>query len=114
MKSFITIPLLAALASAATVPTKSLTRRADSCEQYATVTQGDYIIYNNLWGKDNADSGKQCTGLDSINDGTVAWHTSWTWTGGAGQVKSFANAAYQFTAKTLSSVSNMDSVWKWR
>jgi xyloglucan-specific endo-beta-1,4-glucanase len=29
-------------------------------------------------------------------------------------VKSFANVALQFTAKTLESVSSIKSTWKWR
>ncbi|KAL4891686.1 putative xyloglucan-specific endo-beta-1,4-glucanase A [Aspergillus ambiguus] len=111
---------LASLASAAALNAKvltgkSLTRRADFCDQWGQVTAGNFILYNNLWGQGNADSGSQCTGLDSSggND-SIAWHTSWSWSGGAGQVKSFANAAYQFTPKQLSSLSAVPTTWKWQ
>ncbi|EAU35557.1 hypothetical protein ATEG_03755 [Aspergillus terreus NIH2624] len=91
---------LASLASAAALNAKvltgkSLTRRADFCDQWGQVTTGNFILYNNLWGQGNADSGSQCTGLDSSSgNDSIAWHTSWSWSGGAGQVKSYANAAY--------------------
>lgn len=119
MKSFIaTLSLLslalAGLGNAATIPTKTLERRADSCDQWATTTTGSYILYNNLWGQSYDTSGKQCTGLDSLSGSTIAWHTSWTWSGTANQVKSYANVALQFTAKTISSISSIKSSWKWR
>ncbi|KAL4928568.1 putative endoglucanase [Aspergillus undulatus] len=101
---------LASLASAASI---TLNRRDDFCGQYDTITEGDFILYNNLWGQDNADSGSQCTGLDSISGNTISWHTSWSWSGGEYNVKSFANAAYQFTATQLSSVSSIPTTWEW-
>ncbi|KAL4942442.1 xyloglucan-specific endo-beta-1,4-glucanase A [Aspergillus oleicola] len=101
---------LASLASAASI---NLSRRDDFCGQYDTVTGGDFILYNNLWGQDNADSGSQCTGLDSASGNTISWHTSWSWSGGEYNVKSFANAAYQFTATQLSSLSSIPTTWDW-
>ncbi|KAE8146150.1 putative xyloglucan-specific endo-beta-1,4-glucanase A [Aspergillus avenaceus] len=103
-----TTPLLfTSLASAAAL------RRSDMCGQWDTTTTSKFTLYNNLWGSGNADSGSQCTGLDSDNGNAVSWHTSWDWTGGAGQVKSFANVAYDFEAKQLSSISKIPSTWKW-
>ncbi|KAI9371513.1 concanavalin A-like lectin/glucanase domain-containing protein [Aspergillus egyptiacus] len=104
---------LASLASAASLASSTLTRRADFCGQWDTVIQGDFILYNNLWGQDNADSGSQCTGLDWASGNTIAWHTSWSWGGGQYNVKSFANAAYQFTATQLSSLSSIPTTWQW-
>ena len=101
--------VLGSLASAA-----ALNRRADMCGQWDTTTTDKFTLYNNLWGEANADSGSQCTGLDSDNGNTIAWHTSWSWTGGAGQVKSFANAAYNFEATQLSQLSSIPSTWKWQ
>ncbi|KAL4963837.1 putative endoglucanase [Aspergillus stella-maris] len=101
---------LASLASAASI---NLSRRDDFCGQYDTTTAGDFILYNNLWGQGNADSGSQCTGLDSSSGNTISWHTSWSWTGGEYNVKSFANAAYQFTATQLSSLSSVPTTWDW-
>lgn len=119
MKFFLT-PLsllslgLASFSDAATVPTKSLTRRADFCDQWGSTTTGSYTVYNNLWGQSSDESGTQCTGVDSLSGSTIAWHTSWSWSGASSQVKSFANVALQFTAKTLSSISSIKSTWKWR
>ncbi|KAL3454505.1 concanavalin A-like lectin/glucanase domain-containing protein [Aspergillus insuetus] len=105
---------LGTLASAASITSGALNRRADFCGQWDTVTSGDFILYNNLWGQDNADSGSQCTGLDSGSGNSIAWHTSWSWSGGEYNVKSFANAAYQFTATQLSALSSIPTTWEWQ
>ncbi|RDW70603.1 putative endoglucanase [Aspergillus mulundensis] len=105
---------LASLASAASIPSSNMfTRRSDFCGQYDTATEGNFIVYNNLWGQDNADSGSQCTGVDSANGDSISWHTSWSWSGGSSSVKSFANVAYQFTSTQLSSLSSIPSTWEW-
>ncbi|KAF7159908.1 hypothetical protein CNMCM5623_005414 [Aspergillus felis] len=83
------------------------------CDQWGSVTEGSYILYNNLWGEAQATSGSQCTTFESLSGSTIVWNTKWSWSGGQGQVKSFANAALQFTPKTLSSVKSIDSTWKW-
>ncbi|KAJ5157111.1 uncharacterized protein N7482_008211 [Penicillium canariense] len=117
MKSFAPLSLfslaLAGLSNAATIPTKSLTRRADFCDQWGSTTTGSYIVYNNLWGQSSDTSGTQCTGVDSLSGTTIAWHTSFSWSGASSSVKSFADVALQFTAKTLSSVKSIKSTWKW-
>ncbi|KAL4736700.1 concanavalin A-like lectin/glucanase domain-containing protein [Aspergillus similis] len=105
---------LASLASAATIRSNTLTRRADFCGQWDTATAGNFILYNNLWGEGNADSGSQCTGVDSANGDSISWHTTWSWSGGSSSVKSFANAAYQFTSTQLSSLSSIPSTWEWQ
>ncbi|KAI9040441.1 putative endoglucanase [Aspergillus affinis] len=105
---------LAALALGSLASAGSVSRRADMCGQWDTVESGDFTLYNNLWGSGNADSGSQCTGLDSGSGNEIAFHTSWSWTGGAGQVKSFANAAYSFTAKQLSSLSSIPTTFNWK
>jgi xyloglucan-specific endo-beta-1,4-glucanase len=120
MKSFIT-PLslislgLATLGSAATIPTKSLTRRStETCDQWGTIETGSYIVYNDLWGQSYDESGTQCTTVDSLSGSTIAWSTTWSWSGASSQVKSFADVSLQFTAKTLKSISSITSSWKWR
>ncbi|KAF4540151.1 Xyloglucan-specific endo-beta- -glucanase a protein [Lasiodiplodia theobromae] len=103
-----------AAALAAAAPSKTINRRADFCDQWGSVETGSYIVYNNLWGQANADSGSQCTGVDSLSGDTLAWHTSWTWTGGAGQVKSYANVVLNnIEQKQLSAISSIPSTWKW-
>ncbi|KAL4993823.1 xyloglucan-specific endo-beta-1,4-glucanase A [Aspergillus recurvatus] len=104
---------LASLASATSIPSSTFTRRSDFCGQWDTATAGNFIVYNNLWGQDNADSGSQCTGVDSANGNGISWHTTWSWSGGSSSVKSYANAAYQFTATQLSSLSSIPSTWEW-
>jgi xyloglucan-specific endo-beta-1,4-glucanase len=84
------------------------------CDQWGSVTEGNYILYNNLWGQAQATSGSQCTTFESLSGNTIVWNTKWSWSGGQGQVKSFANAALQFTPKKLSSVKSIDSTWKWK
>ncbi|KAJ5195987.1 hypothetical protein N7449_006466 [Penicillium cf. viridicatum] len=92
---------------------EALTKRADFCDQYGTVEQGSYTVYNNAWGQQYDQGGKQCTGVDSLNGNTIAWHTSWSWGGASTQVKSYANVGLKFTAKQLSAVSGIKSSWKW-
>ncbi|KAH7492447.1 Inactive glycoside hydrolase XLP1 [Phytophthora ramorum] len=85
----------------------------DFCDQWGTATTDDYIIYNNLWGESYATSGSQCTGLDSSSGSAVAWHTNWTWAGASSSVKSYANAALQFDAVQLSSVSSVPTTMEY-
>ena len=56
----------------------SLSSAGDLCSRYATSKQGDFTLYNNAWGKDQASNGSQCTGLDSASDNSIAWHATWT------------------------------------
>ncbi|KAJ6037215.1 hypothetical protein N7540_001494 [Penicillium herquei] len=106
--------LLAGQCTAATIPTRSVSKRStETCDQWGTITTGSYIVYNDLWGEDYATSGDQCVGVTSLSGTTLAWYTTWTWAGGSSNVKSFANAALSFTAATLSSISSIESTWKW-
>ncbi|KAJ4987135.1 glycosyl hydrolase family 12 [Stagonosporopsis vannaccii] len=104
----------AALAIAApTTPASDLSKRADFCGQWDNQVQGPYTIYNNLWGRDQATSGSQCTGVDGLSGSTLKWHTKWSWAGGAGHVKSYANVVTKVSQKAISSISSLPSVWKW-
>lgn len=108
------LPLV--LASAALCsPTPTLDKRATTiCGQWDSVTTGTYIVYQDLWNEAEATSGSQCSTVTSDTSGTLVWSTSWTWAGGAGQVKSYANAVTSFTAKKVSAITSIPSVWKWR
>lgn len=119
MKFFVPISLLsltlAASGNAASASSsKTRTKRSDFCDQYGTVSEGSYTVYNNLWGQEYDYGGKQCTGVDSFSGSTIAWHTSWSWAGSSNQVKSYASVGLQFTAKQLSAVSSIKSSWDWR
>ncbi|KAG3112450.1 hypothetical protein PI124_g8325 [Phytophthora idaei] len=85
----------------------------DFCDQWGTATTDDYIVYNNLWGESYATSGSQCTGLNSSSGSTIAWHTNWTWAGASSNVKSYANAALQFDAVPLSSISSIPTTMEY-
>lgn len=85
-----------------------------SCDSYASWTEDPYTIYHNNWGASNADSGSQCTTVTSVANSVAAWSTSWTWAGGASQVKSYSNVALVNVGKQLSAVSSIPSTWEWR
>lgn len=109
------LPLsLASLALA--TPTRVLQPRAtEICGQWDSVETGTYTVYQDLWGQDNADSGSQCTTVESAgDDGTLSWSTSWTWAGGDGQVKSFANAVVTAAVQQISAITSIPTTWDWR
>ncbi|EAW19666.1 glycoside hydrolase family 12 protein [Aspergillus fischeri NRRL 181] len=82
------------------------------CDQYATYSNGRYTVNNNLWGKSSG-SGSQCTYVDSISNSGVAWHTTWTWSGGDNQVKSYANSQVSLTKKLVSQISSIPTTVQW-
>ncbi|KAG6616431.1 Cell 12A endoglucanase [Phytophthora cinnamomi] len=95
-------------AGAIAAATLAVASAGEFCGQWDSAKSTNYIVYNNLWNKNAAASGSQCTGVDSISDSTIGWHTSYTWTGGAPtEVKSYSNAALIFTPKQLSSISTI-------
>jgi xyloglucan-specific endo-beta-1,4-glucanase len=94
-------------------PRSSLEERATTyCGQWDTTTIGPYTFYTNLWGKDSATSGSQCSTIDSISGNTVNWSTSWTWQGGNYQVKSYSEMVI-LPKRTISSIGTIPSVWNW-
>lgn len=82
------------------------------CDQYATYSNGRYTVNNNLWGMSSG-SGSQCTYVDSISNSGVAWHTTWTWSGGDNQVKSYANSQVSLTKKLVSQISSIPTTVQW-
>ncbi|KAH7460391.1 Inactive glycoside hydrolase xlp1 [Phytophthora ramorum] len=80
---------------------------ADFCSQWRLSKAGNYIIYNNLWNKNSATSGSQCTGVDKVSGSTVAWHTSYSWAGAPTEVKSYSNAALVFSKKQIKSIKSI-------
>ncbi|KAK0885753.1 Endoglucanase-1 [Friedmanniomyces endolithicus] len=98
---------LAATASVANAAVATLTA------QYASYTDGAYSVNNNLWGTGSASSGSQTTTVDSASSAGVAWHTTWTWQGGANAVKSYANSQFTFTKKLVSQINTIQTSAKW-
>ncbi|GFF44628.1 endoglucanase-1 [Aspergillus lentulus] len=82
------------------------------CDQYATYSNGRYTVNNNLWGKSSG-SGSQCTYVDSISNSGVGWHTTWTWSGGDNQVKSYANSQVSLTKKLVSQIGSIPTTVQW-
>ncbi|KAF2231397.1 glycoside hydrolase family 12 protein [Viridothelium virens] len=107
--TLLTLASAAALAIAA--PTKTIDKRAAQCGQWDSVKTGSYTLYQDLWGESSG-TGSQCSEVNSFSGNTIGWDTTWSWSGGAGQVKSYANVQVTNTA-ALSSVSSIQSTWKW-
>ncbi|KAK2763057.1 Endoglucanase-1 [Arachnomyces sp. PD_36] len=103
MKTFAIISSLAAAVAAQEI-----------CEQYGTATGGPYIVNNNLWGKDSATNGSQCTNVVSLSDSGAQWSTTWTWEGGDDDVKSYANSGLaSFEKKLVNDVSTIETSVEW-
>ncbi|PQE11471.1 Xyloglucan-specific endo-beta-14-glucanase A protein [Rutstroemia sp. NJR-2017a BBW] len=111
----VALPLLfSGAAIAAPAVSKTINARSTKvCGQWDSVVTGSYTIYQDLWGQGNADSGSQCSTVNSMSGETVSWSTSWSWTGGSSDVKSYANVALTKTGVQLSSISAIPGVWKW-
>ncbi len=61
-----------------------------ACNPTGSIDAGRYWINNNQWGRD-AGTGSQCIWKYCMNGDALAWGTSWTWSGGDNQVKSYAS-----------------------
>ncbi|KAF2466332.1 endoglucanase A precursor [Lindgomyces ingoldianus] len=105
-----TFAATAALAFAA--PTATVKKRADMCGQWDSLATGSYTLYQDLWGMSSG-TGSQCSGIDSLSGSTLKWHTKWSWSGGSGQVKSYANVVTTISQKALSSISSLPTTWSW-
>jgi len=103
---------ISALVAAAPTPTQNKRSVTSDCAQYGETTIGSYIVYDDLWGESNG-SGSQCVAVTGLSDSSLTWSTTWSWSENADDVKSFANAVYNFTASKLSSISSMESKWDW-
>ncbi|KAJ7489343.1 concanavalin A-like lectin/glucanase [Mycena latifolia] len=83
------------------------------CGQWDTVVAGGYTMFLDQWGLSSASSGSDCASLSTLSGTTLAWKTTWTWTGGTG-VKSFTNiGANSGLNKQLSAVKSIPAVWTW-
>lgn len=95
-------------------PTPVLRKRATTvCGQWDSVATGTYTVYQDLWGISGY-TGSQCTTVTSDTSNSLVWSTSWSWSGGSSQVKSYADAGLTMAAKQVSAISTIPSTWKWR
>jgi len=82
------------------------------CGQWDSVTAGPYSLNLDQWGISGA-SGSDCASLTSLNGNTVAWKTTWKWSGGNG-VKTFTDIQLNNGLnKQLSAIKSMPAVWTW-
>lgn len=114
---FVSITLLVSSASATAeaAEEQGLEKRAlySTCDSWGTYTTGGFTVYQNLWGASSG-TGSQCLEVTSYSNGVFAWSTSWTWSGGPYNVKSYDNVAYNFnTGVQLSTISSIPSTWSW-
>ncbi|KAK0649655.1 concanavalin A-like lectin/glucanase domain-containing protein [Cercophora newfieldiana] len=121
MKTTLLLPLLTATASveSSTLPTTNTSlqprQQRALCDLYAYWSGHGYELLNNLWGKDSATSGSQCTYLDNASADNIQWSTTWTWEGGPNNVKSYPYVGRQVAkGRTIASVSKMPTSVTWR
>ncbi|TKA28344.1 hypothetical protein B0A50_03811 [Salinomyces thailandicus] len=103
---------LLALAATAPTPTQNKRSATSDCAQYGETTVGSYTIYNDLWGQDNG-SGSQCVTVTGLNDSSLQWSTTWSWSNNPNDVKSYSNAVASFDSTALSGITSMQSTWDW-
>lgn len=91
----------------------SVVTAQDACKLYNYYSSNGYEILNNLWGKDTATSGSQCTYVDGVTDAGTKWHSNWTWAGAPNNVKSYVYAGRLFTKKPVSQFTNLQTEANW-
>jgi len=121
MKASILLSLLAAAGvQSATVPAPMgiVPRQATTaslCDLYAYWSGFGYELLNNLWGKDAATSGQQCTYLDGASTAGIKWRTTWKWEGGQNNVKSYPYVGRIVTKGTkISAVKKIPTSVTWQ
>lgn len=115
MKPALLLLTAAAVVQSVILPPSIVPRQQQTlCDLYAYWSGNGYELLNNLWGKDSATSGSQCTYLDGASNTGVQWHTTWTWDGAPNNVKSYPYMGRQVTkGRTISSISKMPTSVTW-
>jgi xyloglucan-specific endo-beta-1,4-glucanase len=111
--------LLLAASMAALVHASALVPRQSHveslCGLYAYWSNDNYELLNNLWGKDTATSGSQCTYLDGTAGGGIQWSSTWTWNGSPDSVKSYPYAGRKVAkGRKISDVTRMPTAVTWK
>jgi len=110
--------LLVPFVSAAPAPTEVSERAAEidttsHCGLFDSVVAGSYSLLLDQWGASGATSGSDCANMVSLSGTTLAWKTTWTWTGGTG-VKSFTNINVNSGInQQLSAITTIPATWVW-
>ncbi|KAK3111977.1 hypothetical protein LTR53_012228 [Teratosphaeriaceae sp. CCFEE 6253] len=101
------------LGTALAAPTPTLVERAtQQCGQYQSQQSGGYTLATHGWGWSSG-TGSQCSEINSVSGGTIAWDTTWSWSGTPTQVKSYTNVQAGFTQEALSQYTSIPTTWKW-
>ncbi|KAL8759602.1 MAG: hypothetical protein Q9199_000646 [Rusavskia elegans] len=94
-------------------PTKVLTPRGPSqCGQYSSISTGSYTIFSDQWGA-SIGTGSQCSQIDGLTGTSLAWSTTWSWSGNENSVKSYTNVETPYTKKPISQYTSIPTSWKW-
>ncbi|KAF2733971.1 concanavalin A-like lectin/glucanase [Polyplosphaeria fusca] len=84
------------------------------CTQYAYYAANGYEVLNNLWGKDTATSGSQCTYYEGAVGSGIKWSSTWSWQGAQDNVKSYVYAGRQLTkGNTIAKIKTMPTQINW-
>ncbi|ORY57683.1 concanavalin A-like lectin/glucanase domain-containing protein, partial [Leucosporidium creatinivorum] len=68
----------------------------------------------NLWGMYSG-SGSQTAVASSVSGDSVAWETTWSWSGGENSVKSYSNVGLTSgLGVALSEISSIPTTWDWK
>ncbi|KAL9603043.1 MAG: hypothetical protein Q9219_001407 [cf. Caloplaca sp. 3 TL-2023] len=107
------ITLATLFTSCLAVPTKVLSPSGPSqCGQYSSISTGGYTVYANQWGA-NTGTGSQCSQIDGLSGTSLAWSTTWSWSGGVNSVKSYTNVGAPMTSKPWSQYTSVSTTWSW-
>lgn len=105
--------LFACTTLAAPVPEPGPVERAAAlCGQYQSQGSGAYTLATNGWGWSSG-TGSQCSQINSLTGNTLAWQSTWSWSGTSNQVKSYTNVQTGFTKKQLSAYTSIPTTWNW-
>lgn len=114
--SLLFLSSLAAAAPSAVLPSARVAPRqvATLCELYGYWSGNGYEVLNNLWGRDSATSGSQCTYVNGASGNGIAWSSTWEWQGAPNNVKSYVYAGTQLQrGRKVSSVNSMPTSITW-
>lgn len=89
-----------------------VSRATQQCGQYQSQSSGPYTLATNGWGWATG-KGSQCSEINSLTGNSLAWDTTWTWSGGPTSVKSYTNVQTYFQQKQLSAYTSIPTTWKW-
>ncbi|RMZ12992.1 hypothetical protein D0864_00551 [Hortaea werneckii] len=110
---FLSLFVLGSTAFAAPTDSPIQERATQQCGQYQTQYNGAYSLATNGWGWSTG-TGSQCSEINSVSGNTIAWDTTWSWSGGPTSVKSYTNIQQQsYPKKQLGQYSSMPTTWKW-